>query len=60
MLEGQFAAAEKTLLSASARLESARGADFVRTQDAFRNLAELYDRWKRPAQAAEWRARLTQ
>ena len=56
----EFAAAEKTLLSASTRLESARGADFVRTQDAFRNLADLYDRWNRPAQAAEWRARLTQ
>ena len=60
VLNREFATAETTLLSASSRLEAARGADFVRTQEAFRNLADLYVRWNRPAQAEQWRARLKQ
>jgi hypothetical protein len=58
--EGQYAEAEALLLplttapgGASGKLH-AQGVDL----DTVKQLIDLYDAWKKPAQAAEWRAKL--
>jgi len=51
--------AEPMLLSAYTRLAAARGATALPALDAAKRLAAMYERTKRPAQAAEWRKRAT-
>ncbi len=41
-------------------LEAALGADHARSIKAIRSLADLYDAWGKPEQAAEWRVKLDQ
>jgi non-specific serine/threonine protein kinase/serine/threonine-protein kinase len=55
---GRHAEAETALLDAHAVLEEVVGAQHEQTVKVVHNLVELYDSWKRPEQAAAWRARL--
>ncbi len=59
LANGQYRPAEKTLLAAASGLETARGADFVRTQETYTRLVDLYTRWHKPAAARIWLARLS-
>lgn len=54
----RFAEAEPILLRAARALEASRGVRFDRTQAAYRALRDLYAGSDRPAQAAEWGAKL--
>jgi non-specific serine/threonine protein kinase/serine/threonine-protein kinase len=53
----RFAEAEPLLLNAYARLEKEFGAAHIRSTTVGARVVELYDAWKRPEQAAEWRAK---
>jgi len=50
--------AEPTLLRAVAGLESARGANFHRTQAGYQTLRELYTQTGRTAEASRWQAKI--
>ena len=54
----RYAEAESTLLAAVAGLESVRGANFRRTQEAYRALRDLYTAKGLPDQAALWAAKI--
>lgn len=54
----RYAEAESTLLAAVAGLEAVRGANFRRTQEAYRALRDLYTAKGRPDQAALWAAKI--
>jgi len=54
----RYAEAESTLLAAVAGLEAVRGANFRRTQEAYRTLRDLYAATGRPDQAASWAAKI--
>ncbi len=41
-------------------LEPALGADHEQSIKAIRSLADLYDAWDKPENAAEWRAKLAE
>ena len=56
---GRHAEAESALLEAHATLERVVGPEHQQTLRVVRNLIELYDAWKRPEQAARWRATLS-
>ena len=58
MYSGALQSAQQNLLQAVATLESQRGAAFDKTQDAYRNLALVYEKQGNVAEAARWRARL--
>ncbi len=51
--------AEPLALEAFQGFLGSLGAEHERTQGTVRVLAQLYDSWGQPAQAAEWRAKLT-
>ena len=51
--------AEKTLLSAHARLSGSLGETHAKTLQAVEALVKLYETWDKPEQAARWRARLS-
>ncbi len=53
---GRFAEAEALLLESERGLTAARGPGHVRSLEARRRLAALYEAWGRPEQAARWRA----
>jgi tetratricopeptide (TPR) repeat protein/predicted Ser/Thr protein kinase len=55
----RYAEAEGELLAAHAGLLREFGAPHRETQAAVRRLAELYESWGRPGDAASWKARLT-
>jgi non-specific serine/threonine protein kinase/serine/threonine-protein kinase len=59
-LAGQrrFAEAEQLMLEAHATLAREFGETHARTTPVVQRLVDLYDAWKRPAQAGEWRAKL--
>ena len=50
--------AESLLLGAAAGLEKLRGPSFLRTQDAYAALRDLYLAWGKPAESARWAAKL--
>jgi serine/threonine protein kinase len=52
-----FEEAESLALESHQRLNDALGADHLQTLKIAAVLADLYDQWDKPAQAAEWRAR---
>jgi len=52
---GRFAEAEPTLLGAHARIAPALGAEHPRTIEVAREIAAMYERQGRPADAARWR-----
>lgn len=54
----RYAEAESTLLAAASALETARGSGYRQTQDAYRALTSLYLDMSRPAEAANWAARI--
>jgi hypothetical protein len=54
----QYAESESTLLAAVAGLEAARGAGFIRTQDGYRALSDLYSTMGKADDAAQWKAKL--
>jgi serine/threonine-protein kinase len=56
----RYAEAESVLLAAAAGLEAARGPQYRRTQDAYRNLRDLYFAAGRPRDAAVFAAKLRQ
>jgi serine/threonine protein kinase/Flp pilus assembly protein TadD len=51
--------AEPLLLAGHDKLKTAFGDSHARTRAAVQNLAQLYEAWGKPDQAAEWRARLS-
>jgi len=55
---GRYDEAEPLLLESYPRIESAEGADDDLARAARRRLAELYEAWGKPAEAAEWRTKL--
>jgi len=57
-LLGRFAGAEPRLVAAYQLLESKLGPEHRYTRVTLQALIDLYDGWKRPGQAAEYRARL--
>src|SRR5262249_48702999 len=54
----QFDAAEVSLKEAYDSLNRSFGPDHPRTQDAIDALANLYEAWEKPAEAAQWRGLL--
>ena len=54
----RFADAERLLLAAYAAILSEFGAAHTRTTAVVEKIVELYDIWKRPGQATEWRTKL--
>jgi len=54
----RFVEAEPLIVDAYAVLENQFGSQHARTQAVVQRGVELYDAWKRPEQAAAWRARL--
>jgi len=56
--QGRFTEAEELALVAYDTLHKGLGEDHVRTVDTVNMLVKLYDAWKKPAKAAEWRTRL--
>ena len=57
--QGRFREAEPLVVGAYERLLSDRGPRHERTTDALANVVDLYQRWNKPALAAEYRARRT-
>ena len=57
MLE-RYEEAEEHLLAGYQGLKEALGEEHKQTREALQQLAELYDAWGKPEQAAEWRAKL--
>jgi len=57
---GRFEEAEKVLVDAHTLLDATGGERNAATQEALGRIADLYDAWGRPRQAAELRARLPQ
>jgi eukaryotic-like serine/threonine-protein kinase len=55
--QGRFREAEPLVVGSYERLLADRGPRHERTRDALANVIDLYDRWKMPARAAEFRAR---
>ena len=55
----RFAESERIILDAYPLLVKEFGDGHVRVRGAVERAIELYDEWKRPADAARWRARLT-
>jgi tetratricopeptide (TPR) repeat protein/predicted Ser/Thr protein kinase len=55
---GRYAEAEAALLKSVEILEAAFGPAHGRTTGAISTLADLYDAWEKPEQAAQWRGRL--
>ncbi|MFO0852711.1 MAG: tetratricopeptide repeat protein [Gemmataceae bacterium] len=55
---GRYAAAEPHLLAAHDRLARAKRPPAAELDQCRRQLAELYDRWGKPAEAARWRPEL--
>ncbi len=55
--QGRFREAEPLVVGAYERLRSDRGPRHERTTDALANVVDLYQRWKKPDLAAEYRAR---
>jgi serine/threonine-protein kinase len=55
---GRFAEAEQELLAAQDALQGQAGDRHPYTQKSVANLIRLYELWGKPAQAAQWRARL--
>jgi hypothetical protein len=59
--QGQFAEAEKLLVTSYQSLQDARGTPPQRRAEAADRIVNLYEMWGKPEKAAEWRAkRLTQ
>jgi serine/threonine protein kinase/tetratricopeptide (TPR) repeat protein len=56
--KGDFAGAEPLLLQYHASLESDRQARAEQEQQAIREICILYEAWKKPEQAAQWRTRM--
>jgi hypothetical protein len=54
----RYPEAEAVLLAAVAGLEAARGANFRRTQEAYRTLRDLYAALGRADEAARWAAKI--
>ena len=50
--------AELVLLESHETLSASRGPDFVLTIGVTESLADLYNAWGKPDNAAEWRAKL--
>jgi eukaryotic-like serine/threonine-protein kinase len=57
-LLARYPEAERELLAAYESLKTSRGDSSRETQAAVRRLVALYEAWKRPAQAAAYKARL--
>jgi len=57
-LQGRYVEAEALLLAAHHALAAQLGPDHRRTQRALGRIVELYNAWGKPAEAAEYRARL--
>jgi eukaryotic-like serine/threonine-protein kinase len=55
---GRYDTAEQTLKAAAAGLEAVRGPGYLRTQQAYRALAELYQLRDNPTAAQEWRSKI--
>lgn len=55
---GRFEEAERLLLGAYEEVRGALGDEHKETYSVLRKIVDLYDRWNRPAQAAEYRAKL--
>ena len=53
---GRYAEAERLLVPAAERLLAERGAESPQVRDARRRVAEMYEGWGRPADAARWRS----
>ena len=53
-----YTAAEPLLLESTGVIEKQFGASHERTQAATTRVMTLYERWGKPVQAAEWRAKL--
>ncbi len=51
---GRFGEAERLLLGAERQLVATRGNGSPQVRDTRQRLADLYDRWRRPAEAARW------
>lgn len=58
ILQGRYQEAETHLLRSEQALVAARGEQAETVRDAWNRLVTLYEAWGRPAQAAEWRARV--
>jgi non-specific serine/threonine protein kinase/serine/threonine-protein kinase len=56
--ERRFAEAERLLLDAYATISREFGVTHARTKAIAERMVELYDAWKRPTEAAEWRTKL--
>ena len=54
----RYAEAEEQVLEAHRVLDAAVGDDHIRTIRAVRALVDLYEAWGKPAETADWRARL--
>ena len=54
-LQGQYDEAETVLLEAYENLQRTLGDEHFRTQEAVKNLVELYDAWQRPDDADKYR-----
>ena len=57
---GRFAEAESLLIASEQELLALRGAKAQPVKDARQRLVDLYRAWNRPADAAEWLARLNE
>jgi serine/threonine-protein kinase len=55
---GRYAQAESLLVASAGKLAEIRGENATVVQDARARLVSLYEAWGRPADAAQWRARI--
>jgi hypothetical protein len=58
-MAGAFSEAESLLLGAEKALREGKGEDHEQTQLARTRLVALYQRWKKPAEASAWQAKVT-
>jgi hypothetical protein len=56
--QGLYAEAEPLALLAYEGFRQSLGEDNVNTQSAITRIVKMYEEWNKPAQAAEWRAKL--
>jgi hypothetical protein len=55
----RFGEAEPLALAAYEAYRDSFGVDAARTRETAARVAQLYEAWGKPTQAAEWRAKLT-
>jgi hypothetical protein len=56
--QGRYAEAEPLALLAYEGFRQSLGEDNVNTQSAITRIVKMYEEWHKPAEAAEWRAKL--